>query len=372
MKPRLLITTDSFLPRWDGIARVLYETIPHISKSFRITVVCPDYGIAPNLPVTYLRFPVSQWRFGDFRPAKLDRAKLEAVIKQADVVFNHTIGPIGFNAIRLARKHNKPVIAYIHSIDWELFSKSIKWGQAIVYVMTRMIERVIYNKCQLLMVPSSDVAHILKVNRIKTSTCIIRLGVNTTIFVPAKNKALAKEKIQLPTNSVIIGFHGRISREKNLRTLRRGFDRLKKRFYNLRLLIVGSGVRQEEELFDIPRATCVGQVDAIVPYLQAMDIFVLPSLTETSSLSTMEAMSCGLPVVVTRVGNTKYYIKPGINGFFFKRKSSKSLAKVLRALILDESLRYRLGRAARTTAMNHFDWEVTAKKMIELLKKFGK
>lgn len=51
-----------------------------------------------------------------------------------------------------------------------------------------------------------------------------------------------------------------------------------------------------------------GSTRNVLKYLQAMDLFVLPSLTETSSLATMEAMACGLPVVVTKVGYLKYYI----------------------------------------------------------------
>ena len=367
-KPRLLITSDCFLPRWDGIARVLYETIPYLAKSFEITVVCPDYGPQPDLPVTYVKFPLTKWQFGDFTLSKPDKKKLKSLVSNTDLVFNHTLGPIGWRTIKAAKKIDKPVVSYIHSIDWELFSRTVRFGRPLIYLVTRLAERIIYNRCALLMVPSSEVKQKMIDNKIKVPTEIVRLGVNTKAFTPAVDKYDAKRRLHLPTNSLVIGFHGRISREKNLRTLRRAFDRIKDRFYNTRLLIVGTGVREEEALFEIKRATLTGQTDNVVPYLQAMDIFVLPSLTETSSLATMEAMSCGLPVVVTRVGNTKHYIRNAVSGFFFKKKSPRSLAKVLTVLIRSEELRNRVGHTARQTALRKFDWEVTGKKMTEILK----
>ncbi len=364
---KLLITSDCFLPRWDGIARVLAETIPYLAKNYEITVVCPDFGIAPDLPVKYVRFQTSNRQYGDYVPAVVNKKALYSAVKNADLVFNHTMGPIGYRTIKFAKRLKKPVVSYIHSIDWELFSNSIKWGKPLVYVISRLLERVMYNRCKTLMVPSWDVANKMIDNKIKTPMKTVRLGVNTTQFTTA-DKHRAKKALHLPTNSIIIGFHGRISREKNLRTLRKAFDRIKDKYYNTQLLIVGQGVHEEEALFDIKRATLTGQTDNVVPYLQAMDIFVLPSLTETSSLSTMEAMACGLPVIVTRVGNTRYYIKHGVNGLFFKRKSPRSLAKMISLLIRNERLRMSLGKNARKTAVTHFDWANTARKMNEVLR----
>ena len=95
--------------------------------------------------------------------------------------------------------------------------------------------------------------------------------------------------------------------------------------------------------------------------LQAMDIYVLPSLTETTSISTLEAMSCGLPVVVTPVGYVKHYIKDGKNGLLFPKKNSGMLAKKLNLLIKEERLRNKLGAEARKTVIKSFNWEKTVK-----------
>ena len=51
-----------------------------------------------------------------------------------------------------------------------------------------------------------------------------------------------------------------------------------------------------------------GKKDDVVNYLNAMDVFVMPSLTETTCLAALEAMSCSLPVITTRVGSIKDYV----------------------------------------------------------------
>jgi glycosyltransferase involved in cell wall biosynthesis len=111
----------------------------------------------------------------------------------------------------------------------------------------------------------------------------------------------------------------------------------------------------------------LGLKEDVVPYLQAMDIFVLPSLTETSSISTIEAMSTGLPVVVTPVGILKEIIEKEKNGFLFPKGSVDSLVQVLDRLIADENLRKTAGRNARITIKNHFSWVKTSRKIKDIL-----
>src|SRR3989344_3764110 len=103
---KLLITTDCFLPRWDGIARFLSELIPQLKKQFEITVVAPDFeGITQKKEdIRIVQLPLGKIRFADIRFAKSAKKKIKELVKEADVVFNQTIGPIGISAIRSAEK----------------------------------------------------------------------------------------------------------------------------------------------------------------------------------------------------------------------------------------------------------------------------
>jgi len=113
-----------------------------------------------------------------------------------------------------------------------------------------------------------------------------------------------------------------------------------------------------------------GSVDNVVDYLQAMDVFVLPSLTETSSLATMEAMACELPVVTTKVGFVKEYIREKHNGMFFPFKNSLVLSMKIEMLLENPELRAELGRNARKTIVESFSWEKTKERISEIIGRY--
>ena len=134
MKKKLLITTDCFLPRWDGIARFLIELIPSLKDEFDIIVVAPKFeGELKEIPdVRVIRYPLLKWRFGDIYFSKPDKAELTKLIAQSDVVFNQTIGTIGIASIKIAHRLGKPVISYVHSIEWELASRAVRRMQQLI------------------------------------------------------------------------------------------------------------------------------------------------------------------------------------------------------------------------------------------------
>lgn len=371
---KLLIATDSFLPRWDGIARFLNEIIPKLSDGYEITVIAPKFNgkLKEFNKTKVIRIPLSKIHVGDYNPAKFSPRKIINAVKNADIVWTQTIGPIGMLAILTARFFRKPVAAYIHSIEWELFSKSISQKNLFrnsISFFTKAASRCLYNKCSLLMVPSLEVAEILNWHSIRTKKRIVHLGTDTSKFRPPDNKKDIKRKIGINPEHTVIGFSGRIGREKDLVTLYRAFLRLRKSYDRLILLIIGKGVQELRIMLESKKDVIVVEyADNIVPYLQAMDIYVMPSLTETSSLSTMEAMSCGIAVVSTPVGHIKDYIKDSYNGFFFNKQNPYELSKKLAVLLDDKKLRANMGENARKTIIKLYNWDKTIQGIEKSLK----
>jgi len=369
---KLLIATDSFLPRWDGVGRFLLEIIPRLAENYEITVLAPDFGELKNIDkVKIIRFPVVKINFGDIEFVGFHYRKIKKHIREADIVFTQTIGPIGLSAINAESKLSVPVISYVHSIEWELTTRGVKRCKRTINALTRRIARRFYNLCSLLIVPSEEVEQIYEKNKIHTSMEIVHLGTDTQKFLPAGDKKEAKKKVGIDPYCTIIGFSGRIGREKDLITLYRAFRRLEKKHPNLKLLIVGKGVKELEKLFSSNRNIMLpGSVDNVVDYLQAMDVFVLPSLTETSSLATMEAMACELPVVTTKVGFVKEYIREKHNGMFFPFKNSLVLSMKIEMLLENPELRAELGRNARKTIVESFSWEKTKERISEIIGRY--
>ncbi len=363
----LLVTTDCVLPRWDGIARFLSEIIPELKKHFTVTILAPEFGGKPfTVPgVRIIKLPVYSLKFGDIYFSRFKYKLIKKEAGKADLIFNQTIGPIGICAI-IAGHGKKNLVSYVHSIEWELASEGAKHFHRLIKFFVKRLARYLYNKCGMLMVPSREVKSLLEKNKIWTKKEVVKLGVDAEKFKPLFDKNKAKEKIGISPNKFVIGFVGRFGREKDVHTLYKAFLQINKKYYNTVLLLIGQG----GEKYKHKNIIMPGAQKDVVPYLQAMDVFVLPSLTETSSLSTMEAMSCGVAVIATPVGNVKKYLKEGINGLLFPKKDAKALAEKIEGLIMDEKTLRKLGEEGRKTIEANYNWKETAKKIVDVLKNY--
>ncbi|MBW2996917.1 glycosyltransferase family 4 protein, partial [Candidatus Woesearchaeota archaeon] len=243
-KRTLLIATDSFLPRWDGIARFLYEVIPYLKKHFDIIVAAPRFkGKLQGIEdIVVVRFPVYKRKIGDINPAKFKRKQMKRLVKKADIVWTHSIGFIGALAMHYAKKLNRPLISFVHSVEWFLFSKSLKRGKKLVEFTIRKIVPFLYNKCNVIMVPFDGMVPLIEDQGITPKKEIVYLGIDTHRFRPAESKRLAKERLDLNPNNVVIGYLGRFGREKDLATLYKAFRRIHHDKPNTTLLLVGGEI----------------------------------------------------------------------------------------------------------------------------------
>jgi len=89
--------------------------------------------------------------------------------------------------------------------------------------------------------------------------------------------------------------------------------------------------------------------------LAACDLFVLSSETEGLSLTLLEAMAAGLPIVATAVGGNREVVVEGETGLLVPAKSPQALAHAIRCLLCDPARLLRMGRAARAQVEKEFD-----------------
>ncbi len=368
-KNKLLIVAERYFPKVDGVLIFIQEFIKRAKNEFEIDLLVPEFSSKKisNIKPTFLdvskRVQLSGYKAMAFTLKNIK--KIKVAVKEADSLFVQEIGPIGFLAIRYAKKYNKQVALYVHNTHWDFLQHYLKLSKFLTRIVKRFFVYV-YNKADLIMIPYRDLENELRAAGVKKNIQIARLGIDIDRFTPAKDKLAMKKKLKLSEDKPIIGYVGRISNEKNLLTLLKAHQQLEPN--SAQLLIVGDG--DEEIIKKLKKAkNCkvTGFVNNVEDYLKAMDIFVMPSLTETTSLATLEAMSSRLAVVSTKVGFMKKYLIKDHNGIFFPRNNSHLLAIKLKKLLRNKELREKLGENARKTVAYSFSWERSINKIKKLL-----
>jgi glycosyltransferase involved in cell wall biosynthesis len=143
----------------------------------------------------------------------------------------------------------------------------------------------------------------------------------------------------------IIGFVGRFSHEKGIISFIRAIPGILSDYPDHRFLIIGSGpleyeVKQFLSLNNLNnKVTVVPWVEYqdIPEYLNKMKVLILPSFTEGLPNVVLEALACGTPVLVTRVGSLVDLIEDGINGFFLEDNSPDSIKKGVISVIENQN-----------------------------------
>ncbi len=375
MKPKLLIVSDTFHPQVDGTVIFLDEFLARVKDTYDVHLLVPHFSIGGEKHVhehvAYLdvskvfsplpAYPSIKLSFKNVR-------KIRRAIKEADIVFIQGPAIASYLAMYFSSRFKKRTVAYMHVLSWELFEKSApSWLRPFATLLKKICLHC-YNYCNLVLVPYQELKEKLLREGIQRPITVARLGVDITRFSPAVDKRLHKHAFGISPSAFVIGYVGRISPEKNVSVLRKAFIRLRQNGVKAHLIIVGDGAPEQREEFNaLPNCTVTGFVQNVQDYLKAMDVFVMPSLTETTSLATLEAMSCGVPVVVTKVGFMKTYVTKNYNGLFFPKGDASTLAAKIDKLRQDKALRERLGGNARKTVAYSFSWERSINKIKRLL-----
>jgi len=369
-KPKLLLVADTYYPKVDGTLRFIEEFIKRAHRDFDLSLLVPDYGIKRGNKVRYLEVS-RKLKISDYASIKFSKKNIKLIkeaVKEADIVFVQGPALASFLGVRYAHKYNKKVIFYTHTLTWELFAKFFpKWLNWLLFRILRGLTFHYYNRCQSIYVPYQGLKEKLIDEGVRSKIEVARLGVDINRFTPVRDKKAAKAKLGIDADSFVIGYVGRISKEKNTKMLLEAFERVNKS-RDVYLLMVGDGPEDQVKQFKEHKNCLVtGFVHNVEHFLQAMDLFVMPSLTETTSLVTLEAMATGLPVIATKVGFMQKYIIKNYNGTFVPRKSIALLAVKIDKLIKDQELRVKLGTNARRTIAYSFSWDRSINKIKRLI-----
>ena len=181
-----------------------------------------------------------------------------------------------------------------------------------------------------------------------------------------------KEKYNIPEDAIVVGFVGRLGREKGCNELFTAFKTLKEQFSNLKLLFVGPIEKEdtiEPDILDYFR-TCddiikTGRVTNVEKYMSAMDVFALPSYREGFGMSVIEASAMEVPVVATKYPGPSGGMVDGVTGIAVDVKDAEGLENAIKELISDKAKSEKMGKSGREYVVNSFDFETFKHKYME-------
>ncbi len=199
-------------------------------------------------------------------------------------------------------------------------------------------------------------------------------GVDPDIFRPPPDRKSLRKRLGLPAESFLAIFVGNDFKNKGLRQAIEGLAR-SDHTRDPRLLVIGEGNREKYEriansLGVAGRVSFLGKRSDVEHYFAAADLFLLLSSYEAFGIVIVEALSCGLPVVATRVGGIVDLVQHEKNGLLVDRER-EAIAKALNRMMGEPDLYRRLAAAARPS-IEGYHWSRIADQYIELCEKIAR
>ena len=189
----------------------------------------------------------------------------------------------------------------------------------------------------------------------------------TPLTVEENRKQELLTELGIKTGEVVIGTVARLDPVKNQPMMLQATRTLIDQGYKVRLLLVGDGPERENleaitQQLNLNNAVFfTGFQSKPADYLSLMDIFLLPSFTEGTSMTLLEAMSLGIPTVATLVGGTPEIVEDKETGFLIESDDQEAFTSAIKKLLDQPEERGRIGNAAKL----RFEQKFSVGKMVD-------
>ena len=351
---RIAYFSEYLAPGQDGVSRVVSRAAAYQRAQGHticwITAV-PD----PDLPEMQLRtrsLPVpgyAPYRMSSGWTRTL-RAQLTAF--RPDVLHVHAPFWLGWAAARLARQLGVPCVATYHT---DFVGYTGYHGAHLLVPLLRALNRLVYNKCALTLVPSRTMQASIERDGIRR-TRLLPHGVDTAAFHPRFRSAAWRQCFG--GAACILLCVGRLVWEKDLALLAQVLPDLLARRPDVAFVFVGEGPARAALQQQLPQAHFLGYQtgEALATAYASSDALVFPSATETFGNVTLEAMASGIACLVADAGGSADLVEHRVTGLKFVPHRAESLASYLHELVTNQAQRQRLAAQGRAFALTQ-DWE---------------
>ena len=334
---RVALFTETYLPHVNGVVTHVKSLKDGLEAlGHEVLIVCAD----ANAKTHYidedhiLRCPAKTskkfYGYGLSFPYSQKRLDLLRSF-HPDIVHIHNEFGIGLFGVHAAKKLKIPMVYTLHTMyDEYIYYVSPKLFLKPMTALSHKYFKYFAKRAQALTGPSKKVSEYFQKIGIKKPVFVIPNPVDLDSFTPDNiSEEKTKEfriKYHIPVDSFVICFCGRLGREKSADVLLEYFSQTVTSQDNIRLVIIGDGpcrkeLEKQAKDLNISDLVCfTGKVmhDEIPPYYASCDLYVTASLSDTNSISMLEGMATGLPVLQRYDELNKDQVVNGKNGFTFQ------------------------------------------------------
>jgi glycosyltransferase involved in cell wall biosynthesis len=279
-------------------------------------------------PIFYAPFDSQYKKIGEKFYNAIDKKIREKNIN-FNLIHSHFTWPAGYAGMKLKEKYSVPFIVTAHGYDiYNLPFKDEDWMKKI---------RDILNSADYVITVSNS--NLKSIQRLKVNTNVIVLsnGFKSDLFY-VQNSTECRKKLSLPIDKKIILSVGNLAEVKGHRYLIEAMQEICTSTKDVFCIIVGAGPLEKNLKTQINAAKLQNHVvlkgnkphNEIPQWINACDLFVLPSLNEGNPTVMFECLGCGKPFIGTKVGGIPEIITSEDYGLLVKPKDSKDLAEKIR------------------------------------------
>lgn len=387
---RIAIFTDSFYPMISGVVTSLVNLSLGLAERGHfvlIVIAGKNRGDLSHKNIRVETIPGIPTYFNpDFKWSVLSSPRMKKIMKKENIQAVHFMTPLftSYVGIKIARSLNIPVIGTFHTfiadptnirhiIKGKLIdvSQETVWGYSNFY----------YNAADINTTPTESTRREMLANGSTVEIRVLSNGIDPSKFDNSKAEDF-KKLYNLEGKTIL--YFGRVSQDKNMEELFKVFELVHKEQPDTKLLVVGDGPQLEElKEYASGSKACDNIIfTGGIPHQQlitsgifrACEVFVTPSLTETQSITILEALANEIPCVGFDIRAIPDIIQDDFNGRIVPVNDSKAMAQAVIEILTNNEKRIKFKAGAKESIKKHLlpavisEWEMIYNDVISAYK----
>ncbi len=331
----IALFTETYLPYINGVVTHVKSLKDGLEqKGHNVLVVSADVNTYHHyIKDGVLWCPAKELKrvydYGLASPVSMKRLRIIKKFKP-DIIHIHQEFGIGLSGLAIAKVLHVPVVYTMHTMyDDYLYYVAPKPLIPMAKRLSHRYFRYLSKRASAITGPSLKVSEFLQECGVAKEVNVVPNPVELDKFqldkiIPERVQAI-KQQYHIQDKELVVCFCGRLGREKSVDVLLNYFASQVQREDHIRLMIIGDGPNREElmdqtkELHIDDLVTFTGKVahDDLVNYYACCNLYVTTSLSDTNSISMLEAMATGLPVLHRYDRLNEGQVRDGVNGYIF-------------------------------------------------------